>query len=347
MKNYVFAILALCSVSISNAQINVDSSGHSYMGKIPAETFDKMTDATTTIYGDSINSALNIYSDYDPYAAKTMGAPFLIQGVVGNTNSSSPVSPTTTFQRVFYVDYNGYVYSKNGTLMPAVDPLPYIFPPTSEIKTGRSVDDAGASALSKLSGIKGVLYSNDNDEASENSVLRSSNQSSPARKRLGLLAKDVEASIPEAVVTLGDSAKYISYSDIVVVLVDAVNELSRQVADLKQKLDEAYVATERYDVASIDAASNEYALENQYISQNAPNPFSETSVINYELPNDARKAVMYIYDINGQVMKRLDLAGNKGHVTVLSSDLRPGIYTYTLVADGVELASRKMIVNNK
>jgi hypothetical protein len=69
-----------------------------------------------------------------------------------------------------------------------------------------------ASALEKLNAIQGYEY-----------TVR-------GRRRLGLIAQELEAVAPEAVISTGEDPKTlgVSYADIVALLVQAVNELSRR-----------------------------------------------------------------------------------------------------------------------
>ncbi len=167
--------------------------------------------------------------------------------------------------------------------------------------------------------------------------------SAQPRQRLGLLAEEVEAGVPEAVVTLDDGSKGISYSDLVVVLIDAVNELSTKVTMLEEQLAEARdVAPEMRAVAG-DAAT---ADAKTYVEQNAPNPSDGETVIRYGLADDVSDACLCIYDLQGRQVKRIELAGRQGQVVVAASELGAGMYIYSLIADGREVASHRMILTD-
>lgn len=80
------------------------------------------------------------------------------------------------------------------------------------------------------------------------------------------------------------------------------------------------------------------------LDQNVPNPFAEQTVINFSIPETVQKAQIHFYDGNGRFMNSVEVTERGiGSVTVFGSDLSTGIYTYTLVADGQVVATKKMM----
>jgi hypothetical protein len=91
------------------------------------------------------------------------------------------------------------------------------------------------------------------------------------------------------------------------------------------------------DVKLIDAQS--IVLE-----QNVPNPFAEQTTINYYLPENVNKAQILFYNAGGKLIQSVELKEKgKGQLNVFASDLTNGIYTYTLVADGKIIETKKMV----
>ena len=88
-------------------------------------------------------------------------------------------------------------------------------------------------------------------------------------------------------------------------------------------------------------------LQNQtaiVLDQNVPNPFSEQTVINFSVPESVQKAQIHFYNGDGKLMQSVDVAQRGlGSLTVFGSDLSSGVYTYTLVADGRVVATKKMV----
>src|ERR1019366_7666489 len=80
------------------------------------------------------------------------------------------------------------------------------------------------------------------------------------------------------------------------------------------------------------------------LDQNSPNPFAETTTINYFLPDSIGKAQMLFYNAQGQLIQSVALIQKgKGALNVFANDLTNGIYTYTLVVDGQIIESKKMM----
>lgn len=80
------------------------------------------------------------------------------------------------------------------------------------------------------------------------------------------------------------------------------------------------------------------------LDQNIPNPFAEQTVINFSIPESVKVAQIHFYDGNGSLIKTVDIQQRGlGSITVYGADLSTGTYLYTLVADGVNVASKKMV----
>jgi len=77
------------------------------------------------------------------------------------------------------------------------------------------------------------------------------------------------------------------------------------------------------------------------LGQNIPNPFSSTSIINYELTSS--KGYLKIHDLTGKLVNEIYLNNTKGQVTV-GEKLDAGLYFYSLWENGKMVASRRMQV---
>jgi hypothetical protein len=96
-----------------------------------------------------------------------------------------------------------------------------------------------------------------------------------------------------------------------------------------------------------DGHTTEIELENIQaivLDQNVPNPFAESTVINYFIPENINFAQMIFTDNYGRIMKTVDItvSGN-GTIKVYASNLSSGIYTYSLVVDGKVVETKKMM----
>jgi hypothetical protein len=80
------------------------------------------------------------------------------------------------------------------------------------------------------------------------------------------------------------------------------------------------------------------------LDQNVPNPFAEQTTINFSIPITVVKAQIHFYNAEGKLMQSVDVTERGlGSLTVFGSDLSSGMYTYTLVADGQIVATKRMV----
>ena len=67
-------------------------------------------------------------------------------------------------------------------------------------------------------------------------------------------------------------------------------------------------------------------------------------MIGYYIPESVKEAQILFYNELGVVLKTVDIREKgKGQVTVYASNLSSGIYTYTLLADGKVIDTKKMV----
>jgi hypothetical protein len=146
------------------------------------------------------------------------------------------------------------------------------------------------------------------------------------------------------------------YSDFVVPLVKAVQELSGENDSLRSEI--TNLKSEIGDIKAM-IVSNQSTVNGQRstvissasLSQNIPNPFSNATTINYTLPQQYSSASIIITDKNGSTLKQINLpagrqglSGNKGSVSVDASTLSSGAYQYSLIVDGKLIGTKQMIL---
>jgi hypothetical protein len=91
--------------------------------------------------------------------------------------------------------------------------------------------------------------------------------------------------------------------------------------------------------------NNEPTPESSYLEQNKPNPFNETTTINYSLPPKYTNAQMVITDMYGQTVKQLNISERgKGTLKIDASAFSAGTYNYALIVDGSVISSKRMVL---
>jgi hypothetical protein len=164
----------------------------------------------------------------------------------------------------------------------------------------------------------------------------------------GFLAQEVKEIYPELVHTDKDGYMYIDYIGMIPLLVNAISELNAQIAELKaenEELNESVMMTQQQNDNTPKSSQMADDLIRNALYQNKPNPFSTSTSITMSLRSDVEQAVIYIFDMQGNMLRTIPVhdRGNVS-VTIEGGDLNAGMYIYSLIADGKEIASKRMIL---
>lgn len=107
--------------------------------------------------------------------------------------------------------------------------------------------------------------------------------------------------------------------------------------------------TDRIRFRTSDATLNTCAgwgsnneLEEYVLLRNDPNPFSDYTDINYETAG-CEACQIVIVDLQGRVVKRINVKENAGVVRVYSSEIGQGLFSYSIIRNGVVIATSKMV----
>lgn len=115
--------------------------------------------------------------------------------------------------------------------------------------------------------------------------------------KLGFLAQDVQKVIPEVVIYDEEEDRYsISYSKIIPVLVEAIKEQNMIIESLMKDTEELKTQNESAELKSTSDNSDLVVSENtgNTLFQNYPNPFTETTLIEYYLEESVTEAMICI-----------------------------------------------------
>jgi trimeric autotransporter adhesin len=154
----------------------------------------------------------------------------------------------------------------------------------------------------------------------------------------------------------------ISYAELVVPLVKAMQEQAVQVDSLKeatQKLEATNRELQqqltdivknccqqntRTQESGINGTYNQENSASNWLAQNKPNPFNKETVIEYNVVQQGKGSIL-IFDMNGKLLKTIAVKiPGKGSVTISANDFVAGMYYYSLVVNDVEVDTKKMIL---
>lgn len=185
------------------------------------------------------------------------------------------------------------------------------------------------------------LYSNENvaPEAVE-AIISEQN-----RKHMGLIAQEVEQVVPEVVRTQDDGKKAVAYSSLVALLIEAFKEQQLKINELEQYIQNCCEFNDNIRSKSTDAETNQTKNGSSVLYQNSPNPFNEKTIIEYEIGEKAfSDANIYVFDLNGKLLKTYPLNSAKGNIEISAFELEPGMYLYSLVVNKKEIDTKRMIL---
>ncbi|MFI5219345.1 MAG: tail fiber domain-containing protein [Bacteroidia bacterium] len=178
----------------------------------------------------------------------------------------------------------------------------------------------------------------------------------PTGLQYGLMAEDVEAVLPGLVRTIttpamidsvGDEIhpeltfKAVNYTGLIPLMLAVINDQGAKISSLEQQMS----TTPRNQNPTSNTGSIELEnLKSLQLLQNDPNPFSESTMIRWSIPEDFNDAVIYFYNNSGNQINTYKInEKGAGELQVFGSKLSNGIYTYTLVVDGKVIDSKKMV----
>lgn len=153
-------------------------------------------------------------------------------------------------------------------------------------------------------------------------------------------ADRLEESFPDLVYIKEDGSKVINYMEMIPLLVQSINELSAEIEVLKGQSSGGAAKKTR-------SATNENAssLTQNRLYQNTPNPFKEQTVIRFSLVDDVQNAAICIFDMTGKTIKKMPVSSGMESVSVGGYELGEGMFLYSLIVNGQEIDTKKMVIS--
>ncbi|MFL5788423.1 MAG: tail fiber domain-containing protein [Flavisolibacter sp.] len=129
----------------------------------------------------------------------------------------------------------------------------------------------------------------------------------------------------------------IRYSEFVVPLVKAVQELSKKNEDLEKEIKEL-----RSMILNKGGNINTSAGIN--LEQNQPNPYSGSTTIHYSIPAGFSSAHLVVTDYSGKKVKDYTITEGSGTINIDAARWSSGAYNYSIVVDGKISETKKMVI---
>ena len=149
-----------------------------------------------------------------------------------------------------------------------------------------------------------------------------------------------EDTFPDLVYVRKDGSKAINYVEMIPLLVQSINELSAEIEVLKGQSSGG--AAKKTRSATNKKASS---LSQNRLYQNMPNPFKEQTIIRFSLADDVQNAAICIFDMTGKTVKKMPISSGMESVSIGGYELGEGMFLYSLVVNGQEIDTKKMIIS--
>lgn len=232
---------------------------------------------------------------------------------------------------------------------------------TSISATDQTIKKSFSGKSADIKKLKQNLYDGEELTQEEMEVLENSEedddvpQTQMAPVRYGLAADQLKEVYPELVYEDANGNVSINYIEMVPLLVQSLNEQQHTINKLQQRIEalEDGNASLKGEVSQAEpsrkkgAVSGDTSIANDIISlgQNHPNPFTENTSIEVNIPESVRKSALFIYDMSGKQVEKIPIAERgKSSISVSATGLHEGMYLYSLIADGKVIDTRKMIL---
>jgi len=171
-------------------------------------------------------------------------------------------------------------------------------------------------------------------------------------RQAGFIAQEVNAVYPLAVGKDRQDNYVLNYNAFIPLLTQGQQELYNLTNSLKadnemlrKKVDALQVQLNGL-LKSPGASFVNGDVKESRLYQNIPNPFNGGTTIGYFISGMKNMANLIIYDLNGKELNKfvINRAG-EGSLQIKSGQFYNGMYLYTLVVDGKEIETKKMIVS--
>lgn len=206
----------------------------------------------------------------------------------------------------------------------------------------------------KLRQLKGVTYQlklrqnaelakvGGDDTTKQTNKVSTLNLVNNSKRHTGFIAQDVQKIYPELVYTDKDGMMSVDYIAFIPMIIEALKKQEELISSQAQEISALKVCLEDISTKTSTNTSSKSVLY-----QNAPNPFNTSTKIKYFLDENAKNAAIGIYNINGTVVayKKIEAKTGDGEITIEKSELTPGIYTYILIVNDMELDSKRMVLS--
>ena len=184
-----------------------------------------------------------------------------------------------------------------------------------------------------------VLNSMSEDELASLELERERAEQDAKQLHFGLIAQELQTIYPNLVIEGQDGYLAVNYVELVPVLIQSIKELKQEINEMKGEGQIAKAPT----ATAIESVTAEGKTSALY--QNTPNPFNGNTTIRFQIADGARSAYICIFDMQGKQLQRHNVSSSDESLTIDGTQLGAGMYLYSLIVDGKEIDTKRMILS--
>lgn len=337
---FSLGIICLCA----NAQLTVLESGQTVVGN-PTSINKVSSEASLSIWNHNPTSSNPANVGTVSFGEGTKAR------ITGNgTNGDIDIFALKDFN-LRSLDTNELVFQWNSTVRTFYHKYNLIAPSyltLSDARLKTNVVSLNESFL-KLQDVNAVSYNLSASSSSEASVMsekdsKANDKIKDDRTHFGFIAQEIQEIFPNLVVEDEAGLLAVDYTGFIPLLVEAYKDLSNKV---KEQENVITTLVGQRGPSYMPASVNSVAVQNAVLKQNKPNPFNSSTSIECTLPQNVNSAFLCVYDLQGKQVYRIDIRERGDVVNVIdASYFTPGMYIYSLITDGIEVDSKRMIITD-
>jgi len=93
------------------------------------------------------------------------------------------------------------------------------------------------------------------------------------------------------------------------------------------------------------SSDNVEKISSSFLFQNKPNPYTEKTIIEFEIDEKSSTSSIIIFNMQGAFIKSIPIVlKGKGQITINGYEFAAGMYLYSLIVDNKEIDTKRMIL---
>ena len=341
--NYVWSDFGIYNIGLQNCRVPHSSKASVglYSEIFPATGGGSQTQTrSTAIWGVSYGSSTNNFGVVGGLNGG-YGA-----GIYGTTGAGPGSQLTGSYAGYF----NGNTYVNGNMTATAIYNL-------SDIRLKQNVtllsetDNTQGNAISHLQKLNIIEYNlvypvkNEKSDSQSNHFKDDTGPSEVElnRRHYGVSAQQLQEIYPDLVLEGQDGYLAVNYVELVPILIRSIQELKQELDEMKGQNNTRMTRSESGHEQEMPSAFT----NDNILYQNTPNPFKEQTIIRFKLASDVQDASICFFDMNGRLLKKLPISSGMESVSIGGFELGEGMFLYSLIIDGQEIDTKKMVITKK